>query len=134
MLSKFTGSTFLRYGVMAVFVVSIEVFLFWFIESILGWQYLIATWVSLIVGIVLNWIGSRVFVFGKSRHSNTKEFGLIATASLVGIVIQSCVVYLAVEALNRQALIGKVVAIIVTFFWNYLIRKHYVYKEHKIDQ
>ncbi len=117
---------------MAVIVVGIELVTFWFIDSVLSWHYLIATWLSLLLGILLNWVGSRYFVFGNSKHTKKKEFSLVFATSMVGVVLQSGVVTFMVEIIHGPALSGKVAAIVVTFFWNYFIRKHYIYnKDHK---
>jgi putative flippase GtrA len=123
---------FMRYGFMAIAVVIIELTIFWLINSKLGWHYLIATWVSLACGIILNWIGSRYYVFGSSHHPPHKEFGLVVFTSLAGAVLQSGAVIFTVAGLHAPALLGKIVAIIVTFFWNYTIRSRYIYKTPKI--
>lgn len=127
-MDKLLGSTFFRYGLMAVVVVSIEVGAFWVLNSPLGVHYLVATNLSLFIGILLNWVGSRYFVFGASKHTPHKEFTLVFVTSLAGVVLQSSTVYFVVEIVKSQPLAGKVLAIVVTFFWNYLIRKHYIYK------
>lgn len=120
--------TIIKYGVMAVIVVSIEVFLFWVINSYCGWHYLAATNISLIVGILLNWIGSRYYVFGSSKHNVLKEFVLVAVTSLVGVFLQSATMFVFVDLFKIKAIMGKLIAIIITFFWNYLARKHYIYR------
>lgn len=125
-------STFIRYGIMAVIVVGIEIGSFWIINTSLGINYLAATVLSLFIGIVLNWLGSRYFVFGNSEHSAKKEFSLVLITSLFGVVLQTVTVYVAVELINQAPIVGKVLAIVVTFFWNYAIRKQYIYKKHDI--
>jgi putative flippase GtrA len=128
LIAKFHNHSFIRYGIMAVTVVGIELASFWFINSVMKIHYLIATWVSLLIGIVLNWIGSRYYVFGFSKHTPKKEFTLVFVSSLVGVILQSLVVAFTVQSLNKAPLEGKVLAIIVTFFWNYWIRKRYIFK------
>lgn len=120
--------TFIRYGIMAVIVVGIELFTFWIMDTAFGWHYLVATWISLALGILLNWVGSRYFVFGNSKHTASKELGLVVATSLLGVVLQSGVVALTVEVLDSPAVLGKASAIVVTFFWNYFIRKYFIYK------
>ncbi len=112
---------------MAVIVVGIEIASFWLLNASLHVHYLIATNLSLLLGIILNWIGSRFFVFGASKHKAHKEFMLVFITSLAGVALQTGTVAFIVEVLQGQPLIGKVLAIIITFFWNYLIRKKYIY-------
>lgn len=122
------NKTFVRYGIMAVLVVGIELASFWLFHNLFDWHYLLATWLSLLIGIILNWLGSRYYVFGQSKYPKGKEFGLVLLTSLVGVILQSSVVTLAVEIFSGPAMAGKVAAIIVTFFWNYFVRKKFIYK------
>lgn len=114
-----------RYFVMAAAIVAIEycsyLGMLW-----AGLNYLLAVPLSMAISLVLNWHFSRVFVFRNRRHAPHKEFALVAAASLVGVGIQLVVTYLVVQAVNSPAA-GKFLAIIVTFFWNYVIRKKYIF-------
>jgi putative flippase GtrA len=117
-----------RYFVMAAVIVSIELAVFAFINSILGLSYVIATPGSMAVSFVLNWYFSKHFVFaGKSRHKAHVEFTLVLITSLVGVGLQLAVTGLFVEILGLLPIIGKLVAIIVTFFWNFIIRKKFIF-------
>lgn len=128
MITSKLSPEFIKYGFMAVIVVAIELVSFTVMISQLRINYLFATIISLAIGILLNWLGSRYFVFGKSKHSTGKEFTLVAITSLAGVLLQIVTVFTAVEILNMQPLPGKVAAIIITFFWNYLARKKIIYK------
>lgn len=119
--------TFIKYGIMAVSVVLFELVTFWVLNSLLSLNYLIATVLSLMLGIILNWLGSRYFVFGNSQHSVKKEFILVLTTSLFGALLQIITVYIMVDKLGQAPIIGKVIAIVVTFFWNYFVRKKYIF-------
>lgn len=121
--------TFLRYAVMAVVVVGIEIFSFWVLNTPLRINYLLATILSLSLGILLNWVGSRYFAFGKSKHDIHKELLLVVITSLFGVVLQTATVYISVEKLKLLPLTGKCLAIVITFFWNYYIRKKYIYNQ-----
>lgn len=114
-----------RYFIMAAAIVSVEYFsylaMLW-----AGMNYLLAVPVSMFIGIVLNWHFSRVFVFKTRRHSPRKEFMLVLATSLVGVGWQLGTTWLVVQITGLPAL-GKLLAIIVTFFWNYIIRKKYIF-------
>jgi putative flippase GtrA len=71
-----------------------------------------------------------MFVFKNGSHFSQKtEFMLIIAASLVGVGIQLVVVSLAVEKAKLPAIIGKVCAIAITFFWNFWFRKRFIYPD-----
>lgn len=115
-----------HYLIMAAILVSIEYFSYvamvW-----LGVNYLLAVPISMAIGIVLNWLGSRKFVFKTRRHTPHKEFVLVLLTSLVGVGFQLLVTYVVVAGLGQLPAVGKLAAIIVTFFWNYWVRKKYIF-------
>lgn len=116
-----------RYFLMAAVIVSIELGVFALMNSELGINYLIATPVSMAVGIILNWYCSKVFVFTGSRHKTHIEFGLVLVTSLVGVGIQLIITSACVQILHLWPILGKFFAIVVTFFWNFWVRKRYIF-------
>jgi len=124
----------LRYVLMASVVVTIEVGSFWVMNSRIGLKYQVATVVSMAIGIFLNWLGSSSFVFNKSRFRPVHEFILVAGVSLVGVGMQLLTLYLTVEYFNILPVIGKFIAICLTFVWNFLVRKLYIFKNTKDDK
>lgn len=117
----------LRYFAMAVVIVAMEIALFQLL-FVLGTPYLYATAISFIFAVILNWIGGRIFIFGKSKYHPFKEFSLVLIASIVGLFIQMMVVYTSVELLMLYPLFGKVISILFSFFWNYFFRAKFVYR------
>lgn len=126
-LLSFLKLELVRYLIMAVIVVLIEIGSFIVINSTLNIAYLIATPASMAVGIILNWYGSHTFVFHHRAHHPRKEFTLVLIASLIGVVLQLTVTAFAVEVIMQLPIAGKVAAIAVTFFWNYWFRKKYIF-------
>lgn len=90
-------------------------------------NYLIATLVSNALVIVLNWYFSKILVFKRSRYKPIIELLLVFFGSLVGIAIQIGTIYLAVSRFQLLPLVGKCLAILVTFFWNYWFRNRHVF-------
>lgn len=127
LIKKLHNHSFTRYFIMAVFVVLIELIVFQALNSLLSMNYIIPTILSMIVGILLNWIFSRSYVFKTSKYSKQIEFVLIVATSLVGVAIQVGTIYLCVELIKLIPIVGKFFAISVTFFWNYFIRKKYIF-------
>ena len=122
-----------RYLSIAVLLVGSEIVIF----QVMIWgniSYLIATAVSMIVAIILNWYLSRVFVFKHRPHAMHKEFLLVVIASLIGLALQLAVTAFVVEVMKAMPLIGKLIAICVTFFWNFWFRKKYVFYAPEIPE
>ena len=117
-----------RYLAMGSIVVIVEIGTFWLINSVLNINYLVATAASMLVGIILNWLGSKYLVFKESRFTPVKEFILVFVVSLVGLVIQITTIYIMVDKLHLVPLVGKIAAIGVTFIWNFFIRRVYIFR------
>jgi putative flippase GtrA len=123
---RYLSPELLRYLSMAAVIVGAEIVSFQLMIWA-GLYYLIATPVSMLIGIVLNWWVSRVFVFKHRPHKAHKEFGLVFVASIIGIGLQVAVTWAVVQFGHTAPIVGKFLAICVTFFWNFWFRKKYVF-------
>lgn len=123
-----TDKRLVRYFTMAVVIVFIELAAFQIIY-LASVSYYMATILSFIIGTVLNWIFCRKYVFGASRHSASAEFLMILGASIVGVLIQLMAVYIIAGLLKLWPLIGKILSLLVSFFWNYWFRNRFIFNE-----
>jgi len=126
--SMLSNKRLMRYLIMAIIIVIIELITFQIIYLINN-NYYLATVISFVVGVLLNWIVGRMFVFGPSTHHPAREFIMVLIASLVGVSIQVLVVTVAVNALSLYPIIGKILSIAFSFFWNYWFRAKFIYKK-----
>ncbi|MDB5178153.1 MAG: hypothetical protein JWN01_96 [Patescibacteria group bacterium] len=115
-----------RYLAMAVVLVGVEVATFQ-LMVMAGISYVVATPVSMIIAIILNWYLSQAFVFNHRPHAARKEFMLVVFASVIGLILQTAVTVFVVEVMKTMPLVGKLIAICVTFFWNFWYRKKYIF-------
>lgn len=121
-----THEELVRYFIMAAFLVSFE-YLSFLAMIWLGINYLVAVVLSMAIVIVLNWYIGRMLVFKNRRHSAQKEFILVLVISLVGVVFQLGVTFASVALLGQLPALGKLAAIVVTFFWNFWARRTFVF-------
>lgn len=117
-----------KYLAMAVVIVCIELVTFQIVYMSTQ-DYYLATILSFLVGVVLNWIVGRLLVFGASQRHPMREFLMVFIASVVGVGIQILVVFLSVQVAGLYPLIGKMLSIVFSFFWNYWFRAAIVYKK-----
>lgn len=125
----FANQRLMKYLLMAVTVVVIELITFQ-VVYLLTRNYYLSTVISFIVGVILNWVAGRLFVFGISHHHPAREFSMVLIGSLVGLGIQVFVVFLSVQLMDLYPLIGKILSIAFSFFWNYWFRATIIYKKH----
>lgn len=126
-IKELASSSIVRYFYTAAVLVVLEIIIFYALNSKANVNYELATIISTALIIVLNWYASRKIVFRSSIYRPLKELSLVAGGSVVGIAIQAVAIFIAVTHFHIVPLIGKGVAILVTFFWNFWFRKKYVF-------
>jgi|GEM_PF-764853 len=125
---KLIGHSLVRYLAVACFIVVLELIIFQ-VVYIINKNYVIGTVVSFAFAVVLNWALSRKVVFGASSHHPAKEFLYVSIVSIVGLGIQLLAVYICVQTLNLYPLLGKIISILTSFFWNYWFRSRFIFDQ-----
>lgn len=118
----------IKYLIMASCIVAVELAFFEVVYRASD-RYQLATVASFVLAVILNWIGSRKFVFSKSRFTPAKEFTLVLIASLVGLALQLGVVFVSVEVVKLYPFFGKLLSIVFSFFWNYWFRAKFIFND-----
>lgn len=112
----------------------VEWIVFFFLENILGVQYLLATVFAFIVSTTTNWLLGRMFTFKNSSYKNRrlKELVLVFIVSMIGLGFNLVLMYLFVDCLHFDTGLlktaAKTIATGIVFFWNFFARKMFVYK------
>jgi len=87
-------------------------------------DYLFSAAISFILGLVVNYILSTMWVFSESRLNNKwAEFVAFATIGIVGLVLNEIIMYICCEIFGIYYMISKLCSTGVVFFWNFFARK-----------
>ena len=87
---------------------------FWIFDSALGIQYLVSTILAMVVSTFSNWLFGRLWTFRNAEKQNIwLEIGKVYAAAAVGI----------------QDMVAKIIATIIVFAYNFLIRKLVIYRK-----
>ena len=93
-----------------------------------GWPYLAAAASSFIAGGVFLYVLSVKFVFPLRRIGNpVVELPLFVALGLAGLVVNTAVMFAAVEAAHTHYLIAKAGAAACTFATNFLLRRNVMF-------
>lgn len=117
----------IKYLILALFLVFLEMILFVILNSVWKFHYVIATSISFILVVMLNWYGSRRFVFKSSNSELKREIFLVFLGSVMGLLLQIAIALFFVEVFKLTPIIGKGVSICCVFFWNYWFRLKFVF-------
>ena len=94
------------------------------LTSVAHLHYLVAASIAFMAGTLVAWYLSVRYVFGYRRcGSAAVEFAYFAVIGLCGLVPNALVIATVVEYLGLHYMIGKACAAVVTFGFNYSLRK-----------
>jgi len=126
-----TGDTriqFLRYGAVSVVALGVDFGGMVLLVEVGSVHYVWAATISFIGGLIVNYLLSRLWVFSESKYkSKVTEFALFASIGLVGLLLNDGIIWYLVDKLAMYYIIGKVIATIIVFFWNFGARKILVF-------
>lgn len=106
----------------------IDISLFAFFAKHLGFNYLIVGCSTFILATLFNYFLSIIFVFESGiKYKKNIEILLVFFVSFIGVIINLFSLYIFVEFIEFDILLGKVLATSNTFFWNYFTRKKFIF-------
>jgi len=118
----------IRYFVVGGISAIVDIGLFILFAKFIGFNYLLVASCSFLIGTGVNYQLSVRHVFESTiRHARKKEVLLVYFVSLVGLLINLTILYLAVSIFLFEMVLSKIFASGLVFFWNYFIRKHYIF-------
>ncbi len=100
-----------------------------FVMDICHIHYGIATAIAYIISTFVNWLVGRLLVFKDNHSSFLKEILSIYVASIVGLLLNLIIMWLAIDIININEMISKILATAIVFFYNFFVRKLLIYKK-----
>ncbi|OGT69350.1 MAG: hypothetical protein A3J38_01575 [Gammaproteobacteria bacterium RIFCSPHIGHO2_12_FULL_45_9] len=107
----------------------IDFALFFFLVKIIGLFWFISAILSFLLSALFNYQLSIRYVFtAGARFRKHSEITLVFLASSLGLGLNQGILYLCIEQLHTPLLFAKVCATGLVFFWNFGIRRSYLFK------
>ena len=104
---------------------------FYLLDSKAGVHYMAATVIALIISTFSNWLFGRLLMFHTELDSFlafVKEVAKIYAASVIGILLNMLIMWIAVALLGFSEMLTKMGATGIVFIWNFLVRKLLIYR------
>ena len=104
-----------------------------YILTVCGMHYLVATIIAFILGLVVNYLLSKAFVFKaeSTRAGKAAEFAVYTLIGVIGLGITEGLMYIGVELLGMWTMLVKIIAAAIVLVWNYALRKIVLYRKGK---
>lgn len=103
----------------------------WVVFFLLGkvsCHYAVATAIAYILSTFVNWLAGRILVFKQSNQPLFKEIVSVYLASIVGLILNLLIMWVAVDLINVNEMLSKIAATGIVFVYNFLVRKLLIYK------
>lgn len=127
----FLNRSIIRYLFVGGIAAVVDISIFSIFAKILGYNYIFICAISFTIATFVNYILSIRFVFESCvRNSKRSEVILVYVISAAGLLINLVVLYICISILHVEKIISKVIATGIVFFWNYFVRKYYVFNSN----
>jgi len=122
-----TDNTFIQFfrylfvgGIAAV----VNIGMLYVFTDIINLYYIISNILSFILGLIVNYVLSKKFVFQEETTiSKSKEFLIYAIIGVIGLGIDTLLVWLFTDIIGLYYMISKLISTMIVFIWNFGARK-----------
>jgi putative flippase GtrA len=119
---------FLKYIIVGGTAFVFDFFSLFTLTEFFGIHYLTSATIAFIIGLNVNYILAKYFVFTDSKIKNIRaEYFFVVCISLSGLILNIGLLWLLTEKFLIYYLISKLIATIITLFYNFWIRKVFVF-------
>lgn len=118
----------LKFGLVGGMAFVIDYVLLYFCTEFLHIHYLISSIISFTVSVIFNYILSIKWVFDVKKKQDVKDFVIFIILSVIGLGINSLIMYVMVEKFGVYYMFSKIVSTAVVMVYNFITRKIFVEK------
>lgn len=118
----------LKFGLVGGMAFVIDYVLLYVCTEFLHIHYLISSIISFTVSVIFNYILSIKWVFDVKKKQDVKDFVIFIILSVIGLGINSLIMYVMVEKFGVYYMLSKIVSTAVVMVYNFITRKIFVEK------
>ena len=124
---KQTDNLFLqiiRYTIGGFLATVIEILSLYLLKEVFGLYYIIANVIGFLIGLYVRYIISKKIVFKVNNNISPQiDFIIFGIIGVIGLILDSTLVWIFTEKCKMYYLLSKIVATILVFTWNFTARK-----------
>ncbi len=121
-----------RFFLVGVISAALEMSILIGLVELISWDYLTANLIAFTITNLLNYVLSRLWVFASDNKKIFSEFVKFMIFVVIGLLINQSFLWAFVEFVSLDYKISKVLAIGLTIIWNFITRKHLIFKPSSI--
>jgi putative flippase GtrA len=128
---RLLNSKFVKYGIVGVFGLIVDMGIFYILHKMLGVNYIISNLVSSTLAVIHNFILNSVFTF-KVKDRLIKRFLSFYTIALVGMAISSGLLFVMIDGFKMDSMISKMIAVLIVAIMQYFLNKKLTFKKGEL--
>ena len=118
----------IKFGIVGVIATIIDFVVLYFLTEFIHIHYLVSSIISFTVSVIFNYILSIKWVFDVKHKQTKNDFILFVVLSVIGLGINSLIMYLFVEKLHIHYMFTKILATGIVMVYNFVTRKIFIEK------
>ncbi|MBW2998349.1 GtrA family protein [Candidatus Woesearchaeota archaeon] len=120
-----------KYGIISIIATGVDFAMFSILTKVFLVNYILSNIISYSIGLCTNYPLNRKYNFKSKNKKVAHQFSFFATISMLGLLLNTFLLFIFVSFVGLDELIAKLFAIFIVFFWNYVGHKHLVFKIFK---
>lgn len=118
----------MKFGITGVSGLIIDFALTWLFKDELEFNKFIANGIGFTAAVTSNYIIHRNWTFKANKSKPGLQFTAFFIVSLIGLLLNSVIIYLLDNLLSVNFYVSKAIAIFIVFFWNFSANYFFVFK------
>lgn len=124
-------SEFVKYGLVGVLGLFVDMGLFYLLHEFWGMYYLLANIISSSLAVVHNFMLNSYFTF-KVNDKKWKRFASFYLIAFVGMGVSSGLLALMIDGFHMESMVSKAISVLVVAVIQYFVNKRLTFGQHKI--
>ncbi|GAI24525.1 unnamed protein product, partial [marine sediment metagenome] len=133
-----TLGEFVRFAIVGAINTGIDFGIFYVLTEYVGWDkekgiafVVLAHAISFTAAVINSYILNKYWTFKSKGGDISKQFTKFLIVSIIGLILSSIILSVLVKYFDFHELTGKLAAIVVVLFWNYLANKFWTFRSKK---
>lgn len=132
LLNRKTAFQFIRYIITGFTTLALDIGFYWFLVNTFNVWPAITPYIETPIILGFNYLMHKVFTFqGVLKKHSVKQTLRYVLVIAVNNVATSLTLYLLIDNMGIDYILGKIISIAIIIFWNFPMFKFWVYKDEK---
>ena len=113
----------IKFGFVGAVATLVDVGIFVALKEFLGINVQLASAISFLVSVFVNYVLSMAFVFKSKNQGKIKEFSIFFILSVGGLLLDQLILWIGVSFTSVHYLAVKFMAVVIVMLYNFITRK-----------